>query len=91
MADQHPRRRRGLAVLALALAIGAVGVVAAITVAAFNWGFTEGVTAGAVMLIVYTVPATVFDWPRLTFTDVVEALIGLWSAIVSCIASLFDW
>jgi hypothetical protein len=43
------------------------------------------------MLIVYTVPATVFDWPRLTFTDVVEALTGLWSAIVSCIASLLDW
>jgi hypothetical protein len=91
MVSRRPRRRRALALLAFSLALGALGTVAAITTAAFNWGFAEGMTAGTVMLIVYTVPATVLNWPRLTFTDIVEALIGLWSAIVSCIASLFDW
>jgi hypothetical protein len=65
--------------------------IAVLAVQAFNGGYAEGLGAGAVVLIIYTVPAMVFDWPRLTFEDIIHALGALVSAIGSFIAGLFDW
>ena len=91
MGDPHPSRRWGRALAAFALAISAIVAIAVLAVQAFNWGLAEGLGAGAVTLVIYTVPATVFDWPRLTFEDIINALGALVSAIGSFIAWFFGW
>jgi len=91
MAEPHAPRRRGQALVALTLVMGVIVAIAVLAVQAFNWGLAEGLGAGAVTLVIYTVPATVFDWPRLTFEDIINALGALVSAIGSFIAWFFGW
>jgi len=42
-------------------------------------------------LIVYAVPATIFDWPRLTWEDVLSTIGTILSGIGNFVSALFDW
>jgi hypothetical protein len=64
---------------------------AALVTSAFEIGFMTGLGATGGALIVYSVPATILDWPRLTWEDVVSTIGAILSAIGSFIASLFGW
>ncbi|HYF56669.1 MAG TPA: hypothetical protein VEA41_20620 [Salinarimonas sp.] len=86
-----PRRRRGRGFLRLALVVGALYAIAWIAMAAFGLGVSHGLLTGGGALVVYTVPATIFDWPRLTFSDIVDVVTGIWEAVVGFFASILDW
>ena len=85
-----PPRRAGR-VLRLGLILAAFSGICAVAMTAFNLGFTHGTTAGALAVVIYSVPATLFDWPRITFSDVIELLSAAVSAVVEFLKSLFDW
>ena len=80
---------------ALFLRIGAIliifGVICAIAMAAFNLGAVHGAASAAAALVIYSVPAALFDWPRISLTEFVELLSALAAAVVRFVASLFDW
>jgi hypothetical protein len=59
--------------------------------AAFNLGLLHGASVAGVALVIYSGPATYFDWPRVTLTDVIDLLSGIVRGIVGFLASLFDW
>jgi hypothetical protein len=65
--------------------------ICAVAMTAFNLGFTHGTAARALGVVVYSVPATLFDWPRITFSDVIELISAAVSAVVEFFKSLFDW
>ena len=77
--------------LRLGLVLVAFGAICAIGMAAFNLGMMHGAATAAGALVIYSVPATLFDWPRITLADVFELLSGIVRAIVGFFASLFDW
>jgi hypothetical protein len=58
--------------------------------AAFKLGVMHGVGTSVVAVVIYSVPATLFDWPRITLADLAS-----WSATLArdrgFFASLFDW
>jgi hypothetical protein len=60
-------------------------------VTAFNVGFMQGAATAGVALVVYSVPATLFDWPRITLTDVLDLLAGIVGAVADFFKSLFGW
>ena len=84
-------RPRGARLIRLGVVLVGFGAVCAITMGAFDLGFMYGTATAVGALVIYSVPATLFDWPRITLTDVVELLCGIASAIVGFFASLFDW
>ena len=71
----------GLVVL-LAM-LGSLGAL----ISAFQLGFVNGVALAGGVLFVYLVPATIFDWPRITWDHVA----GFFSAITGFFASLLGW
>lgn len=88
MSQAATRRPRGgplaafgaLALLAMIAALGA-------TVAtAYNLGASTGLMAAGAVVLVYQVPAVVFDWPRITL----EAVLGLFGFVWDLISSLWD-
>jgi uncharacterized membrane protein YeiB len=80
---------------ALFLRFGAIliifGVVCAIAMAVFDIGAMYGAATGAIALVIYSVPAALFDWPRISLTEVVQLLCALAAAVVRFVGSLFDW
>lgn len=86
--SQRPRRRP---FLRLAVIVTAFGAICAIAVAAFNLGAAHSAGTAVVALLIYAVPAAVFDWPRITLSDVFELLSAAVGALVEFIKSLFDW
>ena len=88
-ADQRPRRRRAIVKVLVVFSI-VVGM-AALVISAFQVGMVTGLGATGGALIVYAVPATIFDWPRLTWEDVLSTIGAIVSAIGSFISALFDW
>jgi uncharacterized membrane protein YccC len=89
MSDPRRRRRRGLVKSVVALMV--LAGVAALVTAAFRVGMAQGLAAAGGVLVVYAVPATIFDWPRLTLEDVMSALGALAAAIGAAFLALFDW
>jgi hypothetical protein len=63
----------------------------AVAVAAFNFGATQGAVTIAVAAIVYLVPATIFDWPRITLADIAEFVWAAIAGFFSFLRSLIDW
>jgi hypothetical protein len=88
-ADPRPRRRRAIRKVLVALAI--VAGMTALVMSAFQVGMTTGLGATGGALIVYAVPATIFDWPRLTWEDVLSTIGTILSAIGNFVSALFDW
>jgi hypothetical protein len=80
---------------ALFLRFGAIliicGVICAIAMAVFNLGAMHGAATAAIALVIYSVPAALFDWPRISLTEFVELLCALAAAVVRFVGSLFDW
>lgn len=68
-----------------------LGAVWATAMAALDFGFMQGAATAGVVLVIYSVPATLFDWPRITLTDALDLLAGIAGAIIEGIKSLFDW
>jgi len=89
--DMRLLPRRAGRVLRLGLVLAVFTAICAVAMTAFNLGFTHGTAAGALGVVIYSVPATLFDWPRITFSDVVELLSAAVSAVVEFFKSLFDW
>jgi hypothetical protein len=88
-ADTKPGRRRAVVKLLVVLVM-IVGV-AALAMSAFQLGIATGLGTAGGVLIVYAVPATIFDWPRLTWDDVLSGVGAILSAIGAFILALFDW
>ncbi len=87
----RPKRRRWRALLkVLAVVLILVGV-AALVSTAFQLGMTQGLATAGGVLVVYAVPATILDWPRLTFEDVISALGAILAAVGTFFLALFDW
>ena len=78
-------------VLRLGLVLAVFSVICAVAMTAFNLGFTYGTAAGAFGVVVYSVPATLLDWPRITLRDVMDLISAAVSAVVNFFKSLFDW
>lgn len=84
--DERVSKRRGRAVIVLlVLALAALIVVGLIS--ALNIGFAAGMASAGAGLVVYQVPAIVFDWPRLTLEDV----LAFFSAVFDWFLDLFSW
>lgn len=87
MADDIGRTRTFRLVIILALLAGFT--------ASLLWAFELGAMTALVAVgggaLVYSVPATIFDWPRLGWDDVAEILTGLLTAIGAFFSGLFDW
>lgn len=68
------RRRRTLTALALLAAPSLLVGAAAAVAAAFGVGLATGLMAVGTAVLVYQVPAVLFDWPRITFEHVLVPL-----------------
>lgn len=80
----RPRRSRG-AIVAVAL-LGLTAWIAS-TILAFEIGFLDGLALGGGALVVYMIPATIYDWPRITWDHISACL----AAITGFFASIFGW
>jgi hypothetical protein len=86
-ASQPPRRRSLLKPLVvLALVVG----LAAMLIQTFEVGVLAGLALAGGGYVVYAVPATLLDWPRLSLGDVGNFLLAILEAIVGFVTSLFD-
>ena len=83
--------RRGRSVSRASVVLGVFAGFAGLAISAFQLGVTTGLGAAGGVLIVYAIPATIFDWPRLTFDDLIAAISAVFSAIGSFFSSLLDW
>jgi hypothetical protein len=84
--NANDSKRRGRAVFVL-LALILVLLAAAGLVSAFKLGVATGMAGAGAGLIAYHVPALIFDWPRLTFGDVLAFI----EAVIDWIVGLFSW
>jgi hypothetical protein len=91
MTSTQPPRRRAARLIRLAVVLVVFGAICATVMTAFNIGVMYGAGTSVVAVVIYSVPATLFDWPRFTLADFVELVCDVWSAIVGFFASLFDW
>lgn len=84
--DERIAKRRGRALVVLLVLALAVLVVAGL-VSAFHVGVSTGMASAGAGLVVYQIPAMIFDWPRLTLDDIF-AFVG---AVFDWIVDLFSW
>jgi hypothetical protein len=92
MSDTDPRRRRGLPLLGrLAAFCLVLCVFAALLVGVFELGVLAGAAGAAGLLVVYAVPATLFDWPRFGLSDLLDLVAAIGRGIAWLVALLFDW
>lgn len=77
---------RGRALMVLALLCGAVLFVL-VLVSAFKLGMATALAAAGGGLVLYQVPAAIFDWPRLVLEDIAAFFAALWDGIMG----FFDW
>ena len=87
----QPPHRRGARVLRPGIVLIAFGGICAVIMAAFDLGVMHGAAAPAGVLVIYSVPATLFNWPRITLAVIAELLCGIARAVASFFAALFDW
>ena len=78
-------------VIRVGLVLVAFGAICGVAMAAFNLGFMHGTAMAAVALVLYSVPAALLDWPRITLSDGFELLSAIVRAVVGFFKSLFDW
>ncbi len=89
MRRNKARSRRRTPLIWLGLIFVLFSTVWAVTMAAFNAGFMQGAATAGAVLVVYSVPATLFDWPRITLTDAFDLLAGIVGGIAEFFRSLF--
>ncbi|WP_375461663.1 hypothetical protein [uncultured Enterovirga sp.] len=87
MTRSDVRRRRdpfgALAVLAVVAAV--IGTATLVTTAS-HLGPTTGLAGAGTLVLVYQVPAVIFDWPRITL----EAIMDVFGYIGDLISSLWN-
>jgi hypothetical protein len=84
--EERVSKRRGRAVIVLLILLLAALVVVGL-VSALKIGFAAGIASAGAGLVVYQVPAFVFDWPRLTLQNV----LAFFSAAFDWFLDLFSW
>jgi hypothetical protein len=84
-----PRRRRPFVLLKLAVFLVVIGGVAALVMSAFKVGLMIGLASAAGGLVVYTIPAAIFDWPRFSLGDIGDFFVTIFESIYEAIASFF--
>jgi hypothetical protein len=89
--SKRPPRRRAARLIRLGVLLVVFGAICGTLMTAFNIGVMHGAGTSVVAVAIYSVPATLFDWPRITLADFVELVCDIWRAIVGFFASLFDW
>lgn len=73
------RKRSALAsALVISLTVACAGAVTAGTMSAYGVDITGGLLCGAAALLLYLVPATLFEWPRLTLDMLWDATLSFW-------------
>ena len=82
-----PRRRSDLKTL---LVLVLVGGLAALLISAFQVGFLTGLVLAGGGYVVYAIPATLLDWPRLSLGDIGDFLAAIVDAVIGFFASMFD-
>ena len=87
MSEDRARPRRSLARILGFVALFTIFGCALLAAAAFQYGMSVGLAAGAATYVLYAIPATIYNWPRVTFGDILAFFAG----ILACILSLFDW
>lgn len=87
-ANAAPPRRRSI--LKPLLVLAPVGGLAALVISAFQVGVTTGLYLAGGAYVVYAVPATILDWPRLSLADIGDFFMAILEAIVGFFTSLFD-
>lgn len=89
--DRQASGRRFVKIL---LAFGILGGVATLAVQIFQLGVLTGLATACGLLVVYSVPATLFDWPRLSLSDIIAGigalLVAIFEAICAAVLSIFD-
>lgn len=83
MTDSKRRGRGYVVLLVLALAVLIVAGLAS----AFQVGVTTGMASAGAGIIAYQIPAMVFDWPRITASDILAFIEG----VIDWIAGLFSF
>lgn len=83
--EEKVSKRRGRALIALLVLAFFVLIVIGL-VSAFNVGVSAGMASAGTALIVYQIPAMVYDWPRLTLDDV----FAFFGAVFEWIMDLFS-
>ena len=83
------RRRTPLVWVSMILVL--LAFVWATAMAAFDLGFVQGAATAGSVFVLYSIPATLFDWPRITLADALDLLAGIVGAITDFIKSLFGW
>jgi predicted membrane channel-forming protein YqfA (hemolysin III family) len=89
MSAQKHRHRR--AILKSVVALGVIAGLTALLMSAFRFDLSTGLAWVVGGLVVYSVPATVFHWPRLTWADVMSTIWALASAIGAAFLALVGW
>ncbi len=85
----NSRRRTPLVWVSVILVL--LAFVWATAIAAFDFGFVQGAATAGSVLVLYSLPATLFDWPRITLADALDLLAGIVEVIADFIKSLFGW
>jgi hypothetical protein len=84
--DERKSKRRGRAFVVLLVLALAVLVVVGL-VSAFQVGVSTGMASAGAGIVVYQIPAMVFDWPRLTLDEI----FAFFGAVFEWILDLFSW
>ncbi|HEX2555550.1 MAG TPA: hypothetical protein VHL98_17770 [Microvirga sp.] len=87
--DKPPRSRLA-AFVKIVVVFAVLAAVVNLTMAAFEWGVLTGLSAGAGVIVIYSIPAAFLGWPHVGLADVVDFVVGLFDAVVSFFAGLFE-
>ncbi len=90
MSSNEPRRSRLAAFLKIVAVFAVLAGVVSLTQAASEWGVLTGLSAGAAVIVVYSIPAALLGWPHIGLTDVLDFVLGVVDAILSFFAGLFE-
>lgn len=84
--EEKVSKRRGRALIAL-LVLAFFVLIAVGLVSAFKIGVSAGMASAGAAIVVYQIPAMVYDWPRLTLDDI----FAFFGAVFDWICDLFSW
>ena len=90
MSSNEPRRSRLAAFLKILVVFAVLAGAVSLTHAAFQWGVLTGLSAGAGVIVVYGIPAALLGWPHIGLGDVLDFVVSIVDAIVSCFVGLFE-
>lgn len=66
------RRRNPFAALAVLAFVSAVVGVATLVAGAYHLALTTSLAGAGTLVLVYQVPAVIFDWPRITLEHILD-------------------